>query len=188
MLLQKQSPVTSQQVSALVLLDLSAAFDTDDHQILLDRLSLNFGLSGSALSLLRSYLSNRTQSVLIDSCSSQPSSVISGVPQGSVLGPLLFSLYLTPLSDLLEKSDVLYHCYADDTQLYISFSANDSYTYLSFLAEVLDSVHLWLSANRLSLNPAKTEFLLVGTPEQRSKLNSHTLKFSGTLVPASESV
>ena len=91
------------QISALILLDLSAAFDTVVHQILLSRLSLNFGITGSALSLLSSYLSNRSQSVVINSVASDSSSVTSGVPQGSVLGPLLFTLYTTPLSYLLNS-------------------------------------------------------------------------------------
>jgi hypothetical protein len=72
---------------------LSAAFDTIDHHILLTRLESNFGISGSALSLLSSYLHNRSQSVLIDNHSSSSAPLVTGVPQGSVLGPLLFCLY-----------------------------------------------------------------------------------------------
>src|SRR5215469_14613042 len=110
------------RVSALVLLDMTAAFDTVDHDILLTRLSSNFGLSGSALSFLSSYLSERTQSVTIGSHSSPSSSVLTGVPQGSVLGPLLFTLYTTPLSFFLSDFHVSFHMYADDTQLYLSFN------------------------------------------------------------------
>lgn len=175
------------RVSALVLLDLSAAFDTVDHQILLSRLSLNFGLSGSALSLLTSYLSNRTQSVQAGSDSTPASPVLTGVPQGSVLGPLLFTLYTTPLSYLLTDSDVSFHFYADDTQLYSSFSAPDSPTALAAMSNALDSVYSWLSSNYLSLNPSKTEYLLIGTNQQRSKVTHGTLSFSGYVIQPSTS-
>src|SRR6266568_3176234 len=111
----------NKKVSALILLDLSSAFDTVDHRILLSRLSSYFGISGLALQLLTSYLQNRTQTVYIDSNFSPPSLLSTGIPQGSVLGPLLFSLYTTPLSQILQGSGVSFHFYADDTQLYISF-------------------------------------------------------------------
>ena len=85
----------------------------------------------SALDLLSSYLLNRAQSVVIGNTTSQSSNSFSGVPQGSVLGPLLFALYTTPLADHLHSSDLSHHMYADDTQLYVSFSANDSTNSLS---------------------------------------------------------
>jgi hypothetical protein len=176
------------QVSALVLLDMSAAFDTVNHNILLDRLSLNFGIHGSALSLFRSYLCNRTQSVLINSILSDPSIITTGVPQGSVLGPLLFSLYTSPLTYNLDSSNLSYHLYADDTQLYVSFNATDSTQSLSLLSDTLDSLHKWLSRNYLSLNPSKTEFLLIGSPQQRSKLSISSFSFSGVTVACSTSV
>jgi len=172
----------NKRVSALILLDLSAAFDTVDHNILLARLSLNFGISSSALSLLSSYLSDRTQAVHIGSRSSPSTCLSTGVPQGSVLGPLLFTLYTTPLSYLLNKSGVPYHMYADDTQLYYSFSASDSFIAFAYLSNVLDSVHNWLSANYLSLNPSKSEYLLIGTDQQRSKIASDLLSFSGSVL------
>ena len=178
----------NKRVSALVLLDLSSAFDTVDHNILLSRLSLNFGVSGPALSFLNSYLCNRTQSVLIGSSSSPALPVQTGVPQGSVLGPLLFSLYTTPLSYIINNFSIPFHFYADDTQLYISFSANDSATSLAHLSTTLDSIHNWLNANYLSLNPSKTEYLLIGTPQQRAKVTINSITFSGHLISPSSSV
>ena len=179
--------INKQKVSALILLDLSAAFDTIDHNILLTRLQSNFGISGTALSLLSSYLSNRSQSVLIGNHSSSSSPLLTGVPQGSVLGPLLFCLYTSPLSHIFSNSPVSYHLYADDTQLYISFSSSDSAYNLTVLSSTLDSVYSWFTLNRLSVNPSKTEFLLVGTPQQRSKLTATSVSFCGAVLTPSDS-
>ena len=129
------------KISALVLLDLTAAFDTVDHSILISRLNRNFGISDSALSLLSSYLSNRTQSVNVNGHVSVASLVTTGVPQGSVLEPLLFSLYITPLTYHLNASNISFHLYADDTQLYISFSTADCSVALQHLSHTLDAVH-----------------------------------------------
>jgi hypothetical protein len=107
--------INNKKVSALVLLDLSAAFDTIDHSILLTRLVNNFGVIGSALSLLSSYLNGRSQSVSIGNHTSPSSPLIIGVPQGSVLGPFIFCLYTSPLSQIFSNSPLSYHLYADDT-------------------------------------------------------------------------
>ena len=177
-----------QQVSALVLLDLTAAFDTIDHQLLLSRLKSVFGISGTAHTLLSSYLSDRFQSVSIRSHCSDQHPLLYGVPQGSVLGPLLFTLYTTPLASLLENSQISFHLYADDTQLYISFSSDDCDDALATLSSALDRVHSWLHNNHLTLNPSKTEFLLFGTKQQRSKLSCNFISFSNTTVSCSDSV
>ena len=174
--------INKQKVSALVLLDLSAAFDTVDHTILLTRLASNFGITDSALSLLTSYLTNRSQSVSIGNDTSPPSPLVTGVPQGSVLGPLLFCLYTTPLSYIFNNSPVSYHLYADDTQLYISFSSSNSAYNLSVLSSTLDSVYSWFCLNRLSVNPSKTEFLLIGNTQQRSKITSKSISFRDELL------
>ena len=176
--------INNKKVSALVLLDLSAAFDTIDHSILLTRLANNFGVTGTALSLLSSYLNGRSQSVSIGNTTSPSSPLITGVPQGSVLGPLLFCLYTSPLSQIFSNSPVSYHLYADDTQLYISFNSSDSALNLSILSSVLDSVYSWFISNRLSVNPSKTEYLLIGNSLQCAKVNSATVSFCGnTLTP-----
>ena len=127
-------------MSALVLLDLSAAFDTIDHNILLARLSTTFGITGTALGILTSYLSGRSQFVSINSNSTTPSPLTTGVPQGSVLGPLLFCLYTTPLGYLISSTPISYHFYADDTQLYISFNSSESDLFLTLLSSTLVSI------------------------------------------------
>ncbi len=110
----------------LALLDLSAAFDTVDHLILLSRLESNFGLTGKALSCLRSYLSGRRQSVRINDVTSEPTPLVYGVPQGSVLGPVFFILYTTPLFGVMNDYGVSFHFFADDTQAYTRFRTKDN--------------------------------------------------------------
>ena len=107
------------KISLLASLDLSAAFDTIDHNILLHRLEHDFGLSGTVLDWFSSYLSGRNQSVSVHSHTSVPASVSCGVLQGSVLGPILFVLCTTPISTVIDRHSILHHSYADDTQLQV---------------------------------------------------------------------
>ena len=110
-------------VTTLTLLALSAAFDTIDHTILLDRLNAYYGISELALGWFKSYLSGRTHSVKVGSTLSHPAALQYGVPQGSVLGPILFSLYTNPISSIIHSpSSINHHFYVDDTQLYITLS------------------------------------------------------------------
>ena len=130
---------------ALVMLDLSAAFDTIDHTVIINRLQNKFGICGDALVWITSYLSNRFQSVVIHNTSSVNTPVEYGVPQGSVLGPLLFSMYVTPLADIAARYGPRYHCYADDTQLYVSFNPKTSTdVIIRNLEACISSVKCWI--------------------------------------------
>ena len=102
-------------MSILSLLDLSAAFDTLDHHIMLQRLSLSFGLSGTVLKWFSSYLTGRHFFVIIDGIKSDLTPLEFGVPQGSVLGPMLYTLYTLPLGNVIRQHLTPFHMYADDT-------------------------------------------------------------------------
>ena len=162
----------SGKVSVLVLLDLSAAFDTVDHTILLNRLETWVGLDGMVLKWFRSYLEERSYFVTIGSFESDRLAMTCGVPQGSVLGPLLFSLYMLPLGQILQNSNVNYHSYADDTQIYIALSADD-YSPLTSLSNCLDQINNWMNQNFLQLNQDKTEVIVFGNKEKRSVVIKH---------------
>ncbi len=148
----------SGKISVLVLLDLSAAFDTVDHNILLERLENWVGLSGLALKWFRSYLEGRGYYVSIGEHKSKWTSMTCGVPQGSILAPLLFSLYMLPLSQIMSKNQIAYHSYADDTQIYLALSPND-YSPIDSLCQCIDEINSWMCQNFLQLNKEKTEVI-----------------------------
>ena len=161
------------RVTSLTLLDLSAAFDTIDHKSLLRRLSKWFGLSGGVLGWFRSYLDSRKQAVKVGGVVSDDRVLTAGVPQGSVLGPLLFSLYTVPLSrEIAAFKGLQHHLYADDTQVYLSINPESPHLDLFKLGECLSRVQLWMHDNILKLNPDKTEFILIGTDHMHSKFAS----------------
>ena len=158
----------------LIALDQSAAFDCIHHGTLIDRLRHTYGLTGAALDWLQSYLSSRRSFVKWRSCSSDYIHVDTGVPQGSALGPQLFSMYIAPLAALIRSFGVLYHQYADDTQLYISMSRTDSDVQLETLEWCVSEVHKWLLHNGLALNPTKSDAIQFSLGRGRARTNGVT--------------
>ena len=140
--------------NAILFVDLKKAFDTIDHEILLSKLEL-YGFKGVSLNLFRDYLSDRTQVTVINNINSETSFISCGVPQGSILGPLLFLLYINDLPNCNLLSDV--RMYADDTNL--TFASKDPNELFSSLTHDLGNVKQWLDYNRLSLNVLKTKCL-----------------------------
>jgi hypothetical protein len=156
----------SSDVTLLAMLDLSAAFDCVDHTILLRRLHETYGIGGLALQWIFSFLNNRTQSVSFNGAISQPSELKCGVPQGSVLGPILFLLYTADAPEIAATHGISCHCYADDIQLYVHCSADSTLDASHRMINCITDINNWMLSNRLKLNPDKTQFAWFGTWQQ----------------------
>ena len=180
--------MNKQHVTLLVLLDLSAAFDTVDHNIQMSSLGM-LGLEGKALEWFSSYLTGRYQRISVRGRQSEKFNVNCGVPQGPCLGPLLFTIYTRSLFDIIENHLPDVHCYADDTQLYVSFSPKDELgpdDALAAMERCVEEIRRWMIRNRLLMNNDKTEFLLIGTKQQFAKVNINHVKVGSTnIVPTS---
>ena len=158
----------------LVLLDSSAAFDSIDHGILLERLRSAFGVRDTALSWFASYLSGTTQQVSFDGALSTKFDLECGVPEGACLRPLLFIVYASKIFEIVEKHNLEIHCYADDSQHCLSFCPNDNANQEAALARVekcIEGIRNWMLNDKLKLNDDKTEFMIIGTSQQRAKVS-----------------
>ena len=148
---------------ALLLLDLSAAFDTIDHGILLHTLQHEVGITGECLRWIKCYLRDRSQAVRISGKQSEDTPLTCGVPQGSVLEPLLFSIYTIPLARIIRSHGLSYHLYADDTQLYIELCRDNNSSRTADIGRVercVADIREWMRYNMLMLNDDKTELIL----------------------------
>ena len=153
----------------VVLLDLKKAFDTIDHGILLSKLEL-YGITGSALSMIRSYLSDRNKKCQLGDLVSTERRVTCGIPQGSILGPLFFLVYINDLPECLNQATP--RLFADDTNLTV---AGESIQEIELnMNSDLACINEWLLANKLSLNVTKTEFILIGSAHKLNNLVIHS--------------
>ena len=162
---------------ALLLLDLSAAFDTAVHrELLLQRMNKRFGIDGQVLKWFRSYLNGRTQSVIIDNIKSTSKDLCCGVPQGSVLGPILYLLYTSPLGDIIRSHGLDFHFYS---QLYLALESTVEGK-LGALAQIemcTKEIDIWMVKNRLKLNGNKTELLIIKSGNDLSPVIENIQKY-----------
>ena len=183
----------NQEITCLILLDLSAAFDTVDHTILLNRLETTFGIRDTALKWIASYITGRTQKVTIGDlatnlgATSDPVTLTFGIPQGSVL----FTLYTIPLGKICRRQYIFYHLYADDTQLYHIFKPNRSGSKeecIHNLENCINETRDWMYINLLKLNDEKTEFIILRTQQQLQKISHINIWIREDLVTPVEMV
>ena len=175
------------------MLDLSAMFDTVNHYLLLNRLKYRFGVCNLALAWLKSYLTNRTQCVVItneDGCTAQSvkKPLTQGIPQGSILRPIPFNLFVAPLGELCRAKGVSFQGYADNTQNYFSFgpmsgSPNNQVECITKLENCIDAVRHWMQTNFLKLNKNKMEFIILGLSKQLKKVGNITVKIGEDIIP-----
>ena len=174
----------------LLSLDLAAAFDTVDHSVLLSRLTSSYGLRGTVLAWFRSYLASRKQYVRVEGCTSSFRSLDQGVPQGSVLGPLLYSMYTSPIAKIITRYGLKHHLYADDSQLYISFKT-DSYEDLQMVKAKIEmcvkEINAWLVHNGLKLNQDKSKLVLFTSKFRDEPILDHVEILDEKIKPVSTS-
>ena len=175
----------------VVLLDLSAAFDTVEHTILLNRMASEIGLTGTALKWMESYFTGRTTKVGVNGTYSKPQSMQYGLPQGSIVGPGSFKIYIIPIGRIIRKHGLKYHLYADDIQLYISFNPSDPNSILTALAKLsacINEIRMWMTGNMLMLNDSKTEFFVAVSQNNSSKMPPVHLQIGTEIIKPSATV
>ena len=119
---------------------------------------------------IKSYLTNCRQKVKLGNSFSDAFSLLYGVPQGSVLGPLFFTLYTTLLSHIISSFNITHHLYADDTQIYLARNSRNFDSSIAELTECLACIQKWMDGVRLNLNPEKTEFTVIGHRQARESI------------------
>ena len=180
--------IDQQKCVVLLLLDLSAAFDTVDHAVLLDRLKTRFGIQDQALQWIISYFNDRRQTVVIDGHKSKEHTLTCNVPQGSVLGPKFFVDYESPLGNIIRSHGLTAHFYADDTQIYLSFTPGNEDVSIAKLEACVGEIRQWMASNFLKLNDEKTELIFLGTAQNLTKLTTTSVKVGDCTIEPSQDV
>jgi hypothetical protein len=183
---EMQQLLRSRRNVCLVMLDLSSAFDTVDHQLLFDRLENQFFIRGDALTLIKSYLCNRKFSVVINGFTGTSHDLKYGVPQGSILGPLFYLLYTREIEEIVQEHGLKVHVYADDCSIYFSYDETDDAVAETKLSACVSSIKAWMSKSFLKLNTDKTTIMLF-KPSGASKgaeTRSICLSDGGKLIQA----
>ena len=145
------SALDTDSSAILLMLNLSAAFDTINHDIRLSRLCNVYGITSDTLYWFRSYLTGRIQSVVIEDALSVDLEIGYGVPQGFVLGPKIYCMYTKPVSDIIQRHELSHHSYADDTQLYMDHSNNNWRAGLTRIQSCVSEIREWKNQNMLKL-------------------------------------
>ena len=179
--------IDSRRGVLLVLLDLSAVFDTLGYSILLLRLR-DIGLTQTVFTWFKSYLADRTNAIKIREATSAPKLIHHGVPQDPVLGPMLFNMYILPIADIFECHQIRYHIYTDDTQLYAECPPLNHTDALRNINECVRDIRRWLYCNHLQLNEKKTEAIIFLSTTVRSPSAMSTIDVCGSAVSPTPTV
>ena len=179
-----------QEVTALTVLDLSTAFDTVDHEILIEVIEHQFGITDSALSWFKTYLYPRKFIVDIDGHHSREIDRKFSVPQGILAGPILYLAYASTLRYVIPVTNMInLNGYAYDHSLNKNFKADNRIEEISMIKSLevcMNDIKYWMYSNSLNLNATKTEFIMFGSKEQLQKCTTKTLKVNDDMVPTSE--
>ena len=174
-------------ISVLAFVDFSSAFDTIDYPILIHRLHTDFGFT--VLQWFSSYLTDRTQYVSLCNHCSDFTPVNSDVPQCSVLGPILFTMYIKPLSAIIDSHSIIHHSFADDLQLQMSAPPDRISELLHSMQSCISDVKAWATASMLKLNDSKTELMLVTSKRSNHLHNLPTsITIGNAQIPFKQSV
>ena len=176
---------------AVILLDLSAAFDTVDHALLLNRLHHTYGICDTTLTWISSYLQNRSFSVCVGDATSSIHKLHFGIPQGSVVGPLFFVLYTCCLGAIIRKYDIMYHTYVDDVQLYLPFdpkAEKGAERAVEILSLCISEISQWMTDNKLKLNNEKTEFFVASSNYNVNFFSDISIQIGNSIISQSPTI
>ena len=176
-------------MTVLILLDFSSSLNTIDHSILVHGLHTDFGFTDTVLQWFSSYLTDRTHYVSLSNHCSALAPVHSGVPQGSVLGIILFTMYIKPMSAIIESHSIMYDSFADDLQIQMSAPRDRISELLHSMQSCISDVKAWATENMLKLNDIKTELMLLTSKRTKYHHNLPTsIAIGNALIPFKQTV